>query len=173
MNETTDAITSQRSAFPWKQGLKPALTLFLTVAASVLVLVLVHSLTSSTIALHGEQQHQAAMESVMPGANVFSEMYCEDPTIDRISGAYDGTSFLGYCVDVTVKSYRGDIHLTVGVSADGRVTGTFIPSHAGPNGTQTAVDTATGKAVTQGIDTALTAVLNYDTEGGPDYEEHG
>ncbi len=173
MIETTNTITSKRSVFPWKQRLKPALILFLTIVVSVLVLVFVHSLTSNTIALHTEQHRQAAMESVMPGANVFSEMYCEDPTIDRISGAYDGTSFLGYCVEVTVKSYRGDIHLMVGISTDGQVTGTFIPSHTGPNGAQTAVDAITNKAVTQGIDTALTAVLNYDMEGGPDREEHG
>ena len=203
MNETTDVITSKHFRHAWKQGLKQGITLLLILVAASLMLALVHALTADTIALHAEQQRQATMETVIPGANVFSEMYCEDPTIDRISGAYNGTTFLGYCVEVTSNGFGGDIRLMVGVGANGSVTGAFILDHMEPtdlganaadpaflnqyigksgsitvNTGTNAIQAVTGatitsKAVTQGINTALTAVLNYDAEGGLDSEEHG
>ena len=203
MNENMDTIPSKRSGSIWKHGLKQGLTLISIIVAASLLLALVHSLTADTIALHVEERHQAIMESVMPGADVFSEMYCEDPTIDRISGAYDGTIFLGYCVEVTPHGFVGDIRLMVGVNSNGSVTGvsildhretiglgadatapTFLNQYIGKSGSITvnkgtnAIQAVTGatitsKAVTQGINTALTAVLNYDAEGGLDSEEHG
>ena len=194
---------SKNTTSRFMHGFKLGFTLFLITAAAVLVLALVHNLTAGTIALHAEEQRQTAMVSVMPGANVFSEMYCEDTTINRISGAYNDTTFLGYCVEVTPHGFGGDIHLMVGVDANGSVTGASILGHRetislGANATDPAFlnqyigksgsitvnkgtnaiqavtgATITSKAVTQGINTALTAVLNYDAEGGLDSEEHG
>ena len=198
-----NATPSKCSGLIRKQRLKQGLILLLIIVVAALLLAWVYSLTANTIALHTEQQRQATMESVMPGANVFSEMYCEDPTIDRISGAYDGTVFLGYCVEVTPHGFGGDIHLMVGVNANGSVTGVSILDHRettrlganadapaflnqyigksgsitvnkGTNSVQAVTGaTITSKAVTQGVNTALTAVLNYDVEGGLDSEEHG
>lgn len=203
MSENMDAINVKDFRSAWKHILKPGLILVSLLVAAGLVLALVHFLTADTIALHSEKQRQSNMESVMPGANVFSEMYCEDPTIDRISGAYDGTRFLGYCVEVTPHGFGGDIRLMVGVGANGSVTGVSILEHRekpslganaadpdflnqyvgksgsitvnkGSNSIQAVTGaTITSEAVTQGINTALTAVLNYDAEGGLDSEEHG
>lgn len=202
MNEN---ITKETGSAPsaMLRGLRVALVLFLIIAVSVLVLTLVNSLTADTIARHDEEKQQAAMESVMPGANVFSEMYSEDTTIDRISGAYAGTTFLGYCVEVTPNGFGGAIRLMIGVDANGSITGVtvlehsetaslggktvdpeFLEQYIGKSGSITvntgsnAIQAVTGatttcKAVTQAINTALTAVLNYDAEGGLNSEEHG
>lgn len=203
MNETMDVMEPKNSGSPLKQGLKLGFPLFLIIVVAVLVLTLVNALTADTIARHAEEKRQAAMASVMPDANVFSEMYSEDTTIDRISGAYNGTTFLGYCVEVTPNGFGGAIRLMVGVDTSGSVTGASILEHTemaslgakaadpaflnqyidksgsitvntGSNAIQGITGaTITSEAVTQGINTALTAVLNYDAEGGLDSEEHG
>lgn len=182
---------------------KPALVLFLILAVSVLMLLGVNALTANTITQHTQEKQQAALASVMPDANVFSEMYCEDPTVDRISGAYAGTTFLGYCVEVTSNGFGGTMRLMIGVDTNGSITGVSILDHtntsgtgvqaavpdfldqyigksgtitvnAGRNAIQTDAGTAvTAKAVTQAVNRALTAVLNYDAEGGLNSEEHG
>ena len=203
MNEPIKTVKGKNYTASLLQGLKLVFSLFLITAAAALVLALVNSLTADTISRHAEEKRQAAMASVMPGANVFSEMYNENTDIDRISGAYNGTTFLGYCVEVTPNGFGGAITLMVGVDANGSVTGASILNHRetvglgakaadpaflsqyisksgsitvnnGSNAIQAITGaTITSKAVTQGINTALTAILNYDAEGGLDSEEHG
>lgn len=187
--------------FDWKQFLRLGLSLFIIAAAAALVLALVNALTADTIAQRKEAERQAAMASVVPGADVFSELYSEDETIDCISGAYAGTRFMGYCVEVSPNGFGGAISLMVGVDAGGSVTGVaildhsetaglgaradspkFLGQYAGLSGTITvnsgsnAIDgltgaTITSKAVTAGVNTALTAVLNYNAEGGQTPDE--
>ena len=130
------------------------------------------------------------MASVMPGADVFSEMYNSDPTVDHIWGAYRGTTFLGYCVEVTANRYGDAIRLIVGINEDCAITGVAVPEHSSTvdpaflrqfvgktistltgfgNNTisYTAGSVHTENAVTQCVNTALIAVQNYDPEGGP------
>lgn len=196
MNVSTENMGSRCTASALIQGLKLGISLFMIAAVAAFVLALVNAVTADTIAQHAEEKRQAAMASVMPGANVFSEMYNEDTSIDRISGAYAGTAFLGYCVEVSPNGFGGTISLMVGVDESGSVTGVSILQHSetaglgakaadpaflnqyiGKSGSITvnvsgnsiqAITgaTITSKAVTQGINTALTAVLNYDAEGG-------
>ena len=203
MNENISVTESKRNGSALIQGLKLGVSLFLIAAVAAFVLALVNAITADTIARHAEEKRQAAMASVLPGANVFSEMYCEDTSIDRISGAYSGTTFLGYCVEVTPNGFGGAVSLMVGVDPYGRVTGASILDHSetaglgakatdpaflnqyvgksgsitvntGSNAIQAITGaTITSKAVTEGVNTALTAVLNYDAEGGLDSEEHG
>lgn len=184
----------------WKRGLRLGLSLFLITAAAALVLALVDALTAGTIAQRAEAERQAAMACVVPGADVFSELYSEDETIDGITGAYAGTRFQGYCVEVSPNGFGGAIHLMVGVDAGGSVTGVVILDHSetaglgaradspgfleqyiGKSGTvsltgSNAIDALTGatitsKAVTSGVNAALTAVLNYSEEGGQTPDE--
>lgn len=200
-NGNTAAAERSGFDFDWKQGLRLGLSLLIITAVAALVLALVNAVTADTIAEHQAEQRQAAMESVMPDATIFSELYCEDDTIDGITGAYSGTTFVGYCVEVSPNGFGGAISLMVGVDDGGSVTGVVILSHSetaglgaradspeflgqytGKSGTITVNDganaidglsgaTITSKAVTTGVNTALTAVLNYNTEGGPSPDE--
>lgn len=201
MNKNTNGTEPKSFGSALKHDLKLVFPLLLIILAAVLILTLVNALTAGTIARHAEEKRQDAMASVMPGANVFSEMYSEDPTIDHISGAYDGTTFLGYCVEVTSKGFHDTIRLMVGIDSNGSVTGVTILDHSettapggktedfaflnqyigmsgsitvnnDSNAIQAVTGTTTSKAVTQGVNTALDAVLNYNAEGGPDSEEH-
>ena len=194
---TEEVIAVKRGLNPeLKQGLRLGLSLFLITAAAALILSLVNALTAGPIARRQAAERQAAMEAVMPGANVFSELYSVDETIERISGAYIGTTFLGYCVEVAPNGFGGAISLMVGVADGGDITGVAILDHSetpglgaraaqpefldqyiGKSGTVTvnsgrnainAVSgaTITSKAVTSGVNTALTAVVRYIAEGG-------
>lgn len=187
----------------WKRALRLTGVLLLVVAAAVLLLAAVHALTADRIAAREEEEHLAALTSVMPGADVFSRLYCEDTTIESITGAYSGTRFVGYCVQVSADGFGGQMRLMVGVSSGGAVTGVSVLSHSetselgalaasqehlaqyiGKSGTVT-VDTGTNcvdgissatkssRAVNTAVNTALTAVLNFDAEGGtfPDESE--
>ena len=179
-----------------KKALRMALTLLIVIAASVLFLFLVHVLTADPIAAGQEAERRASMSSVMPGANVFSDLYSEDETIERITGAYAGTRFLGYCVEVAADGFSGDLSLMVGVDDGGEVTGVavldhtetpnlgaraaqpaFLDQYIGLSGTITvnggrnpisAVSgaTVTSRAVTDGVNRALAAVIRYIGEGG-------
>lgn len=190
--------TAERKGFTmdWKQGLRLGLSLFIITAVSALVLAVVNSLTADIIAARAEAERQAAMTSVSPEATVFSELYSEDTTIDGITGAYDGTTFVGYCVEVSPNGFGGPISMIVGVDDGGSVTGVAILEHDETPGLGSKADspefldqyldksgsitvndgensidaitgaTITSKAVTEGVNTALTAVLNYNAEGG-------
>lgn len=184
----------------WKQGLRLGLSLFIIAAVAALVLALVNALTADTIAERAAAERQAAMVSVVPGADVFSQLYSEDTTIAGMTGAYAGTQFKGYCVEVSPNGFGGAISLMVGVDAGGSVTGVAILDHSetaglgaradspdfldqyiGKSGTigltgSNAIDALTGatitsRAVTEGVNTALTAVLNYSEEGGQSPDE--
>lgn len=185
----------------WKQTLRLSLSLLIIASAAALVLSLVNSLTADTIAEHAAAKRQAAMLAVMADADAFSELYSTDKTITGITGAYKGTAFQGYCVEVAPNGFGGAISLMVGVDKGGSVTGVAILDHSetaglgskadspdflgqyvGKSGTITvnkggnAINgisgaTITSKAVTEGINTALNAVLNYNAEGGLPYDE--
>ena len=200
-NVNSAAAEKKGLDFDWKQFLHLGLSLFIIAAAAALVLALVNALTADTIAERAAAERQEAMVCVIPGADVFSELYSEDETIDGLSGAYSGTQFKGYCVEVSPNGFGGAISLMVGVDTGGSVTGVVILDHSetaglgaradspefldqyvGLSGTITvnkgsnAIDgltgaTITSKAVTEGVNTALTAVLNYNAEGGQSPDE--
>lgn len=186
-----------------KHALHLTAALLIVIAAATLLLTFINALTADRIAVRKEESRRASLTSVMPSANVFSELYSEDSSIDAITGAYAGTRFLGYCVEVSAHGFGGVLHLMVGVDQSGSVTGVSVLSHSetadlgaevenadfleqyvNKSGTITvntgknAIDaitgaTATSQAVTDAVNTALTAVLNYSMEGGalPDGSE--
>lgn len=183
--------------FDWKQIASLGLSLLIITAVAALVLSLVNALTADTIAMRQEAARQEAMACVMANADVFSDLYSEDETIDRITGAYHGTKFVGYCVEVSPNGFGGAINLMVGISPSGKVTGVTILDHSETAGLGAKADspdflgqyigksgkivvgsninaitgaTITSKAVTEGVNTAMTAVIKYNAEGGQEYE---
>lgn len=180
----------------WKQIFKLTLSLLIVTAIAAFVLSLVNVLTADTIAARNEAARMQAMSCVLPEADSFSDLYSDDPTITRISGGYAGINPVGYCVEVSPNGFGGAIRLMVGVDNNGSVTGVtildhgetaglgakaedpqFLNQYAGKSGTiqvntgSNSVSAITGatitsKAVTEGVNRALQAVLNYDAEGG-------
>lgn len=197
MSKAKTATKRKNAGFDWKQIVHLSLTLFVITAVAALVLSLVNTLTADTITMRQEAARQEAMACVMPGADVFSDLYSEDTAIERISGAYKGTQFVGYCVEVSPKGFGGAINLMVGVNPNGKVTGVTVLDHGETPGLGAKAEnsdfldqyvgksgrivvgsdinaitgaTITSKAVTEGVNTAMTAVIHYNAGGGQDYE---
>lgn len=197
MSKAKNETKRKDADFGWKQIAKLGLSLLIITAAAALVLSVVNELTADTIAMRREAARQEAMACVMPGADVFSDLYSQDTTIERITGAYQGTKFVGYCVEVLPRGFGGAIELMVGVNPYGKVTGVTILDHSETPGLGAKAEdpgfldqyvgksgkivvggninaitgaTITSKAVTEGVNTALTAVINYNAEGGQEYE---
>lgn len=195
---STESVTMENrpKAMDLKYSLRLGLSLFVITAVVALILAAVNSVTAGPIAAREEAERQAAMQSVSPGANVFSEAYSDDETVERITNAYADTQLVGYCVEVAPNGFGGAISMMVGVDTGGSVTGVvlldheetaglgskaeepeFLDQYLGKSGTITvntgdnAINAITGatitsRAVTEGVNTALTAVLHYQAEGG-------
>lgn len=179
-----------------KQIFRLTLSLLIVTVIAAFLLGLVNALTADTIARQAQVKRTEAMLCVAPDADRFSDLYFADPTVDGISGAYHGTSLVGYCVEVSPNGFGGAISLMVGVDLSGSVTGvtildhsetpglgakatdpSFLDQYLGLSGT-ISIDqgdnsinaitgaTVTSKAITEGVNTALAAILNYDAEGG-------
>ena len=117
-------------------------TLILTVITVVsgLLLGLVYDITKEPIATAQENTRQEAFRSVLPGAASFEEYEGYDAEKagellrengydpDEMSGAVTGKDgsgeTVGYVVNViSHEGYAGDIEISVGIAADGTVTG--------------------------------------------------
>lgn len=200
MSKAKTAGKGRKPGFEWKQIVRLSVTLFIITAVSGAVLSLVNALTADTIAMRQEAARQKAMACVMPSADVFSDLYSENTDIQRISGAYKGTKFVGYCVEVSSNGFGGAIELMVGVNPNGKVTGVTILGHGETPGLGARAEnpdflgqyvgksgkisvgqggnavnaitgaTITSKAVTEGVNTAIAAVIHYNEEGGSEYE---
>lgn len=168
-------------------------TLFVITTVVALLLALVNRFTKPTIDRRAAEKKAAAMEQVMPDAE-FAPV-AQLPQVDGIlemQEAKSGQDVKGYCVQVETNGFGGAMELMVGVDKNGVVTGVTILSHAETlntdkhgqlieryvgsagevaiakdGGTIEAISgaTVTSRAVTRGVNSALTAVQAY-TQGG-------
>lgn len=168
-------------------------TLFAITAVVSILLALVNMVTKPTIERLAEEKKQASMASVLPDA-VYSQLpYEPDGTILDVQGAFQDSTLIGYCVEVSTNGFGGAINMMVGVDTNGAVTGVEILSMSETAGlgsrasepafkdqfigkagtlevktdiTPISGATITSKAVTTGVNAALAAVANLDLEGG-------
>ncbi len=145
-----------------------ALLAIITIVAG-LALGLVHEITLEPIAQAKEQQKQDAYKSVFADADSFEAVDFDQAeadkiassfgkcTIDEVIMAQKGSDTIGYIITVTDgEGYAGDIQFTVGVDAEGQVTGvSFLKITESPGLGMNARDDAgftkqyTGKQVEQ------------------------
>ncbi|MEG2420752.1 MAG: FMN-binding protein [Oscillospiraceae bacterium] len=181
---------------------KSGVILGIAIALCALQIFLIGLLVSQVVEKRDDQKLQVQMEAAVPGATVFSEVYFKDPAVETILGAYDGTTLKGHCVVVKTRGFAGPMELLVGVGVTGEVTGVvvremrraeglggklldhdFLTQYVGKSGTVnvgagrnavTAVSgaTYTSRAITKGVNTALAAMVDWETKGGePSGEE--
>lgn len=167
---------------------------------TLILLTLLHFASTGVILGREEQRRIEQMTQVMPGATVFSQTWFEDPRVDDVQAAYQGSTLLGYCVTVTTQGFRGPVVTVTGVDVNGVVTGTVVIEHeesarlgdaiespdflsgfighsgtlhigAGSNGvTGITGATESAGAVLEGVNIALNCVANLDLEGGSAHE---
>lgn len=181
--------------------LQRGLSLLLVLVFTLGSLTLLHQATDARVANWEWQRNSARLAQVMPEANAFSAIRYDDERPDDIQAAYRDSTLLGYCVQVTVHGFSGEIQLLVGVSTEGEVAGVvlldeeeskglgeereaFLARFSGRSGTITvnqgrnSVDavsgaTVTSRAVAEGVSTALSVVAHLDLEGGMIFDEEG
>lgn len=108
-----------------KYILRLTVTLFLITAVVAGLLGFVNYLTADKIAADQAARARRAMEEVLP-AEGYEELETDQEGITAAYRAGDA----GYVVRVSAGGFGGAIDMMVGVSADGRVTGVSIISHA-------------------------------------------
>ncbi len=165
------------------------------VVVTCVVISWVHSFTDLPTAQAADQAQQALLRQVMPQAAVQSETpYRAAGALSITAGYSEDNQLIGYCVEVQSQGFGGIITMVVGVDLDGKVTGVAVTDHkedpsvsdkalspsalsryVGRSGTLrndgvNAVDsvagaTATSKALTAGVNRALSIIANLDTEG--------
>lgn len=110
---------------------RSALVLAGTVFFALVLVGVLHLVTSGTILRRTAEAEQAVMESVSPAdITAFSQLPFDPAMADDMYAAWRGSTLAGYCVTVTADGFGGPMELMVGVSAQGSVTGVAILSHS-------------------------------------------
>ena len=91
-----------------------------SVLLAAVLLLGVYNLTLDVRQANREKELQAKMETLLPGSTVFEEeVYTGED--QNIAFVYKGQT--GYVVGTATAGYAGPIHMLIGVSNDGYVTG--------------------------------------------------
>lgn len=174
-----------------KYYVKHAGTLLAITLVVGLLLAVVNGITAPIIAAQGDSARGEALGVVMPEADNFKDVdYTADPVVLSMVEAYQGDTFLGWCVEVGANGYAGAINMIVGIDAAGEVSALQVVSHGETPGIGTnavdnadwlaqfigqsgaaAVDTVSSatrssRGVIDGVNAALTAVGTIMQEGG-------
>ena len=166
-----------------------------------ILIFVVHSYTDLAAVQAETRAEQALLEQVMPKAAFSSESpYRANGALSIQSAFSQSNEHLGYCVEVQSQGFSGMLTMVVGVDLDGKVTGVAVTNHSetqsvvepaltteslkryvGLSGTirangSNAVDavsgaTATSKAITAGVNRALSIIASLDTEAELLYDE--
>ena len=114
-----------------KEIIRVAVTLFLIVGITALLLATVNELTHKKIDENMNAKIELAMREVFPAENYVAT----DRSFDEESGILalyeargEEDAVLGYCVQATASGFGGAVEIIVGVDKEGRVTKTRIVS---------------------------------------------
>jgi electron transport complex protein RnfG len=95
--------------------------------AATLVLAVTYEITKPKIEEQLKMEERAALRSIMPSADSFSEK-----ALDGIEyfEALKGRTVVGYCVRVTGSGYNGYIRMIAGVDSNGIIAGVAVLEHS-------------------------------------------
>lgn len=152
----------QRSGI--KYILRLALTLLLITGAMAAALAGVNHLTGPKIQKNQQIESWNAIQKVLPGAVISSEVEFTDDT-DLVKKVYAST--MGYAVEVAPMGFGGAITMLVGVSLEGKVLGVAVVSQTETVGlgALVAADTQAGQNFRDQF-IGLTGELAVSKDGG-------
>ncbi len=107
--------------------------LIITVAAG-LILGLVYTITKDPIIDQELKKATLARQAVLPVAKDFEQLEISDAQgkyliIKDVYKGLDGSNTVGYTAAIATKGFSPNFNITVGLSAEGKVTGVSIGSH--------------------------------------------
>lgn len=109
-----------------KDILTPTVSLFVICLVATLLLAVVNNVTATKIAEQTAKSEAEARVAVLPDAKDFNEVDKDnDGTTDYYEGVDANGETVGYVFNTTgdSKGYGGNISVTVGIAADGKITG--------------------------------------------------
>lgn len=118
-----------RTRLPLGPALLRAVPAVVLCVVLVLALTVLNALTAGPIQQGRTQRELARLQTVMPGADSFSETWFDHSKADSVLAAFSDLELVGYCVTVTTQGFGGPMQLLVGVDAGGSVTGVILLSH--------------------------------------------
>lgn len=116
----------------FKLGVK--LTIICLVAA--LALGYTNYITVGPIEEQTQIANDAARKSTLPSAETFEKVdltkydMTKYATVNEVYKGVKGSSAVGYTLNVTTKGYGGSFNVTVGIGADGKVTGVSVGANS-------------------------------------------
>ena len=119
-----------------KEFIKLAGILCAITFVAALLLAGVNKITSPKIAAAAEEAAKEAMEQLIPADN-----YDPAEDMDDVYVATKEGEIVGYCVNVTVTGFGGDVKMMVGLDFAGTVKGIEILSHSETAGLGAKADT--------------------------------
>jgi electron transport complex protein RnfG len=109
---------------------KVGIILFAITAVAALALAAVNLCTAPVISKNQKAKQDAAMKTVLPKAQAFSQIDSPDTVKELYLATDSAGNPAGVCVLVTTNGYGGAIDLVVGVDTEKKVTGVDIISQA-------------------------------------------
>lgn len=162
-----------------REFLQLSIKLLIFTLAAGLLLALTNAVTSGPIAEQQAQQENASRYAVMPDADEFEPItdtidISSTPALSAVYRASKGGKDIGYTMNLAPAGYKDVIGMTVGISADGAITGVTIDSQNETQGVGSKITEAdflgqfTGKAASQSgitneIDTITGATVSSST----------
>lgn len=112
----------------WDSIIKPTLVLFIVCAVISGALAYVNGVTNGTIQANTLAEQEQYRRQVLEDADSFQKIEREDfpETVEGVYEAFAANTPAGYVVEVSTKGYGGAISMTVGVNADGGITGVIV-----------------------------------------------
>ncbi|MGL4345882.1 MAG: RnfABCDGE type electron transport complex subunit G [Cellulosilyticaceae bacterium] len=113
-----------------KETMKLGGILFCITAVCAGLLGYINSITAPIIEVQKETTKQAAMKSVMPEADTFTQSQEDAENIQEIYIGSQNGQYIGAVAKVMPNGYGGGIELLVGVDKEGQITAVQMLSHA-------------------------------------------
>ena len=164
----------------FNEMIKPLLVLVCICLVVSALLGVTNSITAPIIEENARKVAEETRMAVLEGSKSFTEIECDTEALG-ITSAYKEDSGLGYVITAANKGYGGDVTVTVGLDAEGKVVGlsanvstetsgvgskaglsTYTDKYLGLSGNCDSVDTISGAtysstAVKTGVNAALAA----------------
>jgi len=102
------------------------LALVIITLVAALALGATYTFTEERIYEQSMIEAEKARARVMPEANAFEEIACEDESISSLFKAFKNGNEIGYVVKTTANGYGGEIEIVAGFSLDGTISGISV-----------------------------------------------
>ena len=106
----------------FQEMIKPFLVLLVICLVVSALLGFTNSVTAPIVEENELRAAEETRQAVLPGAERFTEIECDTEALG-ITSAYKEESGKGYVITAARKGYGGDVVVTVGIDANGKVVG--------------------------------------------------